>query len=88
MMGGVMAARVTARARGGRPHGQPHGQEDSMDRPALERLARERLADIPLPAEDWPALVPLIERVLAVVAELGQLTLERAEPGPTYSLTS
>jgi len=84
MMGGVICGGLTARGRGG----HALRQEASMDRAALERLARERLADIPLPAEDWPALVPLIEQFLAVVAELGQLALEGAEPGPTYRVTS
>jgi hypothetical protein len=56
-----------------------------MDREKLERLARERLVDIPLPASDWPILVPQIERVLAIVAELGRFPFEETEPAPIYS---
>ncbi len=57
-----------------------------LNRELLEKLARERLAGIPLPAEDWAALVPQIERVLAIVSELDGLQLGDAEPAPVYSV--
>ena len=56
-----------------------------LDREELERLARRRLTDIPIQPEDWPILVPQIERVLSIVAELGHFPMEDAEPAPTYS---
>lgn len=59
-----------------------------MDREELERLARERLADIPMTPDDWPALLPQIERVLSIVAELERFPMEDAEPAPIFSAGS
>lgn len=53
---------------------------------AFARMVRERLADVPLPAEDWEALVPQIERLWAVVASLDDLPLDAVEPAAIYKI--
>jgi len=56
-----------------------------MDRAELERLARECLARIPMPPADWAELVPQIERMCAIVAELEGFPFDDAEPAPTFA---
>jgi len=52
----------------------------------LERMAREIGADLPLPAEDWAAVVGQVQRILEAVRSLDELPLDAVEPAPIYRI--
>lgn len=53
-------------------------------REALEHLARERLADVPLTPEDREAVLAQVERALALLRTLDDLPLHDLEPVVVY----
>jgi hypothetical protein len=48
----------------------------------VERLARDLAARIPLPQEDWDAIVAEARQTLAVIAALDELPLDGVVPDP------
>ena len=58
-----------------------------MKRETLQALAKEFAADYPVPAEDWDAIAPQAERLLAAVAKLEELPLFQVEPPAVYACT-
>lgn len=59
-----------------------------MQRATLQALAQDFAADYPLPAEDWEAIVPQAEKLLAAIDLLGELPLPTVEPPAVYAVGS
>jgi Protein of unknown function (DUF4089) len=55
-----------------------------MTRESVAQRACELAADLPLPAEDWPAVIDQASRILDTVATLDELPLDRVEPASVY----
>jgi hypothetical protein len=53
-----------------------------MSPATIESLARDLAARIPLPQEDWDAIVAEVRQTLAALAALDQLPLEGVAPDP------
>jgi hypothetical protein len=55
-----------------------------MTRESVAQRACELSADLPLPAEDWPAIIDQATRVLDTVAALDELPLDTVEPAAVF----
>lgn len=58
-----------------------------VTRETLESMARQLGADVPIPPEDWEAVVPQVRRMLETVRTLDELPLGEAEPASIYRVT-
>jgi hypothetical protein len=57
-----------------------------LSQETLERMAREVGADLPLPREDWEAVLVQVPRVREALAALEELPLETVEPVSIYKV--
>ncbi|MGH7266845.1 MAG: hypothetical protein ACREMB_18645 [Candidatus Rokuibacteriota bacterium] len=55
-----------------------------MERESFERIARELAAELPLPPEDWDAVLAQARPFLETVAMLDELPLAPVEPAPIF----
>jgi Asp-tRNA(Asn)/Glu-tRNA(Gln) amidotransferase C subunit len=58
-----------------------------MNPERVERIARELAAELPLSDDEWKAIATQARDLLAVVATLDELPLERVEPAATYHIS-
>ncbi len=57
-----------------------------VTRETLERVVQALSPDIPVPPEDWEAIVPQVRRMLEAVRTLDELPLDEVEPASLYEL--
>jgi hypothetical protein len=58
-----------------------------MSPETIEHLARDLAARIPLPADDWQAIIAEARLTLAVIAALDELPLEGVDPDPVSDVS-
>jgi hypothetical protein len=58
-----------------------------MSPETIEHLARDLAASIPLPQEDWQAVIAEAQQTLAVIAALDELPLETVDPDPVSDVS-
>jgi hypothetical protein len=59
-----------------------------MTRETLDRLARELAVEVPLPVEDWDAIVSQADRMLTLIRSLDELPLQDVEPASCFRIPS
>ncbi len=57
-----------------------------VTRETLERVRQELSTDVPIPPEDWEAVVAQVRRMVETVRTLDEMPLGEVEPAPLYEI--